>query len=189
MRRGLAWALVGLLLLAGCIGTDDEPAMSDEEDLEPASEDDRAQRENTTTVTLYDEGDLHAGASVPNPQGDGGLVEPVGPTATDSFEVGPEVENVSYELQLGGGTGQVRVEVYDPNDRLVYASTSYDCGGAPGGPWFCLGQDSGSASDPTSDPATGAHEVHYYVAGAVSVGLLVEGDVPASTAGNATQDV
>lgn len=177
-------AMVGMLLLAGCIGSDDDPTAGDGDELEPASEDDEARGEavDTTTVTVYNESALHVGAGAPHPQDDGGLVEPVGPTATDTFEIGPEVEDVSYELVFGGGTGQARVEVYDPDGTLVFGSTQYTCAGAPG-TWVCLtqGEDDGETS------VSGTYEVRYYVAGAVEAGLLVEGEVPASTAGNATQ--
>lgn len=193
MKRGLALAMVGVLLLAGCIGSDDDATTTGEDDLETASDDaqdEQARQEqareeaNMTTVTLYNESALHVGAGAPHPAGDGGLVEPVGPTTTDSFEVGPEVENVGYELLLGGGTGQARVEVYDPNGTLVFGSTQFNCAGAPGASWICIG----GGEDAGETTASGTYEVRYYVAGAVEVGLVVEGEAPASASANAASD-
>ncbi len=185
--------MVGVLLLAGCIGSDDDPTTSDEDDLETASDDaqdEQARQDqaregaNMTTVTLYNESALHVGASAPHPEGDGGLVEPIGPTATDTFEIGSEVENVGYELLLDGGTGQARVEVYDPEGTLVFGSNQYNCAGAPALSWVCIG--GGEAEDETT--VSGTYEVRYYVAGAVEVGLVVEGEAPASSSGTTAGD-
>ncbi|HWG91326.1 MAG TPA: hypothetical protein VNZ52_10815 [Candidatus Thermoplasmatota archaeon] len=175
--RSLPRSLLALLLLAlsavlaGCVASEDTP-----------SENAAAGANNTTAVTnttaetvLYTFSDNVVGASNPHAKDVG--VDQIPLAKVERFTVPEGTANLSFTGEVATGTGDGRIEVYDPAGKLVYMTNTWLIVGVPG--FLGVGVYNPTEETVKGPAAPGDYEVRYYVSGAMGAVLEVSGLTPA----------
>lgn len=130
----------------------------------------------TKEISVYQFMGEVTGTSPPNPSGDGPAAGELPIAKQEPFVVANGTLALAFESNLGPGAGSARIEVYGPDDTLVYRSETVNCAGAPGAGGACNFQGPETNTDTY---AAGSYRIDYFVGGTFDVSLDVTATVPA----------